>query len=107
MKRFAGALMYVMKEVCGMSYEELLCEPNEKDGKFLMNEILTAGNFGQADPRMSALDTKSVISRQMSQAKRRFKRNIRFLNSYPGEVLWEPFVRTYHFTWKKLTIWSL
>ena len=105
MKRFAGALMYVLKEVCGMEREYLLCEPNEKDGKFLVIEIMTAGNFGQADPRMGALNTKNVLHRRLSQAWRRFRRNMRFLTSYPGEVIWEPFARMYHFAWKQLKLW--
>lgn len=105
MKKFAGALMYVLKEVCGMTSEHLLCEPNEKDGKFLLSEIMTAGNFGQADPRMGALNTKNVMHRRLSQAWRRFKRNMRFLTSYPGEVIWEPFARMYHFAWKQLKLW--
>lgn len=105
MKRFAGALMYVLNEVCGMEREYLLCEPNEKDGNFLVSEIMTAGNFGQADPRMGALNTKNVLHRRLSQAWRRFKRNMRFLTSYPGEVIWEPVARVEHFAWKELKLW--
>ena len=106
MKRFAKALMYVLKEVCGMGREYLLCEPNEKDGKLLVNEIMIAGNFGQADPRMGALNTKNVLHRRLSQAWRRFKRNMRFLTSYPGEVIWEPVARMKHFAWKQLKLWK-
>lgn len=105
MKRFAGALMYVMKEVCGMRNEELLCEPNEKDGKFLLSEIMMAGNFGHSDPRMDGLNTSSTFKRQVSQAWRRFKRNMRFVTSYSGEVVWEPVARMEHFAWKKLRMW--
>lgn len=105
MKRFARALMYVLKEVCGMAPEYLLYEPNEKDGKFLLSEIMTAGNFGQADPRMGDLNTSSTMKRQLSQAWRRFRRNMRFFTSYPGEVIWEPVARMEHFAWKKLKLW--
>ena len=105
MKRFAGALMYVMREVCGLERERLLCEPNEKDGKFLMNEIMIAGNFGHGDPRMGLLNTDTLLKRRLSQAWRRFKRNMRFVTSYPGEVLWEPIARMEHFAWKKLRLW--
>lgn len=97
--------MYVMKEVCGMPKEELLCEPKEKDGKFLLSEIMTAGNFGQADPRMAELNNSSTLKRQLSQAWRRYKRNLRFLTCYPGEVIWEPVVRMEHFAWKKMRLW--
>ena len=107
MRKFAGALMYVLREVCGMTSEYLLCEPDEKDGRFLLNEIMTAGNFGQADPRMGELNTTSVLKRQLSQAWRRFKRNLRFVKSYPGEVIWEPVARMEHFAWKKLRLWRI
>ena len=100
MMKFAGALMWVMKVVCGMPDECLLCQPVEKDGQFLLREIMLAGNFGQSDSRMGAVDTSSLMKRRLSQAWRRFKRNLRFLTSYPREVIWEPFARIYHFIWK-------
>lgn len=105
MKRFVGALMYVMREVCGMSAEYLLCEPSEKDGKFLMNEIMMSGNFGHNDPRMGNVATGGYLKSRISQASRRFRRNMRFLTSYPGEVIWEPIVRVEHYIWKKLKLW--
>lgn len=105
MKRFAGALMYVLSEVCGMSVEYLLCEPSEKDGKFLMNEVMMSGNFGHNDPRMGNVATGGYLKSRISQASRRFKRNMRFLTSYSGEVIWEPIVRVEHFIWKKLKLW--
>ena len=108
MKRFAGALMYVLREVFGMSDEKMLCPACEEDGLFLLNEIMIAGNFGRNDPRMAALDTKgSHLHLQLSRAWRRFKRNMRFLRSYPGEVIWEPFARMWHFAWKKLKLWKV
>lgn len=105
MKRFAGALMYVMKEICGMQEELLLCPKSVKDGQFLLSEVMIAGNFGHDDPRMGALVSQSGLTRQLSQAGRRFKRNLRFLTNYPGEVIWEPFARMYHFAWKKFGLW--
>lgn len=105
MKRFACALMYVLREVCGMPAECLLCEPLVKDGKFLKEEILMSGNFGHGDPRMGNVATGGYLKSRLSQASRRFKRNMRFFASYPGEVIWEPIVRVEHFIWKKLKLW--
>lgn len=106
MKRFAGALMYVLHELLGMPSEYLLCDAKEKDGTFLMNEIILSGNFGHGDLRMGHLSlTGGYTERRVSQAWRRFKRNMRFLTSYPGEVIWEPIVRVEHFAWKKLKLW--
>ncbi len=105
MKRFARALMYVLTELLGMPEEYLLYIPSEKDGKFLMDEILS-GNFGHQDPRMEQIASGGYLKRRFSQARRRFKRNLRFLTSYPGEVLCEPVVRVEHFAWKKLGMWK-
>lgn len=106
MKRFAGALMYVLRELLGMPEEYLLCPASVKDGSFLINEIIKSGNFGHNDPRMGNVSSSGgYIGRRFSQARRRFKRNMRFLTSYPGEVIWEPIVRVEHFVWKKLKLW--
>lgn len=106
MKRFAGALMYVMIEYLGMSPDYLLCPASKKDGEFLMNEIMMSGNFGHDDPRKGAIPSDgSYTKMRISQAWRRLKRNMRFWSSYPGEVFWEPIVRVAHFIWKKLKLW--
>lgn len=106
MKKLAGALMYVLKELLGMPEEYLLCPASIEDGKFLINEIIMSGNFGHNDPRMGAISTSGgYLHRRACQALRRFRRNMRFLTSYPGEVIWEPIVRVEHFVWKKLNLW--
>lgn len=107
MTRFAGALMYVLRELLGMPEKYLLCAASEKDGKFLMNEILMSGNFGHGDPRMVAITSSGYLRGRLSQAWRRFKRNMRFLTSYPGEVFWEPIIRLKNFFWKELRIWKI
>lgn len=107
MKRFAGALMYVLREVCGMLDELLLCPASVKDGQFLLSEIMQAGNFGHGDVRMEAVKgSEGRLSFQLGRAWRRVKRNMRFLTSYPGEVIWEPYARAWHFGWKKLGMWK-
>lgn len=47
MMRFARATMYVMREVFGLEEEYLLVAPDEKAGRFLLDEIMQAGNFGK------------------------------------------------------------
>ena len=108
MERFTGALMYVLRVVFGMSDEKMICPACEKDGRFLLSEIMIAGNFGRSDPRMTELETHSShLGYQISRAWRRIKRNMRFFTSYPGEVFWEPFARIWHFLWKKLKLWMI
>lgn len=107
MKRFAAALMWVLYKVFAMPEEYMLCPISEKDGHFLLEEIMIAGNFGHSDPRMTPLKyERGKTSFQIRRAWRRFKRNSRFLKSYPSEVIWEPFARIIHLWWRKLELWQ-
>lgn len=107
MKRFASALMWVLHTVFAMPHEKMLYEPSEKDGRFLLDEIMMAGNFGHSDSRMTALKVEEgKLSYQVNKALRRIKRNMRFFRSYPSEVFFEPYSRIWHFAWKKGKMWK-
>lgn len=43
---FAGAVMYIMKEVFGMEDNRLIVPPDVKRGRLVPKEALEAGNFG-------------------------------------------------------------
>lgn len=49
---FCRAVMFVLTDAFEMEKEYLLMEPDEKSGKLLLNEIITAGNFGKYDTRI-------------------------------------------------------
>ena len=95
--RFAGAVMYVEREVFGLQREYMICEPDEKAGRFLLDEILRAGNFGQYDPRIRDAHAGGSVRLYMKNVKRLFSM-VRF---YPSEVLWAPFWKVGHFVWRK------
>ena len=46
MMRLAKAMMWVLQELCGTPKDYLLCECDEKEGLFLLDEIKRGGNFG-------------------------------------------------------------
>ena len=81
LKRFAGAVMYVLQTVFGLEDEHLLVPPSSGRGQRLLAEIMKAGNFGQHDERMVS-------------------RNMGFLTDYPGEVLWSPLFKIWHYAWR-------
>lgn len=90
--KFAGAVMYIMKEVLGLDEKYLIVPIDERRGKTLLKEILKGGNFGH----YSNLD-------QNNAAKKYFQktwRNMHLVKEYPAEALCEPIFRTWHFFWR-------
>ena len=92
--KFAGAVMYIMKEVFGMPESKLIVAPNEKYGKFVLNEIIEAGNFGTYDKRNRFGHSKLGHNIQ------RIYRDIRLMSYFPAEALSEPIFRVWHFFWR-------
>ena len=76
----------------------MICEPNEKEGKKLLEEIMKGGNFGQYDTRDAALKKGGMIKHGLWK----LKRVMRLVRSYPEEALWEPVFRVYHRIWRKI-----
>ena len=61
--KFAGALMWVLHEQLGLEEKYLIADPNEKEGRFLLNEILQSGNIGHYDTRLGHKEGESVVHR--------------------------------------------
>ena len=93
--RFAGAVMYIMKVVFGMPESKLIVAPNEKYGKFVLNEIIEAGNFGTYDKRNRFGHSKLGHNIQ------RIYRDIRLMSYFPAEALSEPIFRVWHYFWRR------
>ena len=94
MWKFAGGIMYIMQEVFGMPASRLIVPPNEKYGKFVLNEVLEAGNFGRHDARNRFGRSKFGHNLQ------RVYRDIRLMRYFPAEALCEPLFRLWHFFWR-------
>ena len=92
--KFAGAIMYIMQEVFGMPASRLIVPPNEKYGRFVLNEVLEAGNFGKHDARNRFGRSKLGHNLQ------RVYRDMRLMRYFPAEALSEPFFRVWHFFWR-------
>ena len=112
MTRFAAAVMYVLQEVFAIPKRQLitderllitdgpwlLCEPNEKEGKKLLAEIMQGGNFGQYDERGKEFKNGGMVKHGVWK----LKRVMRLVRSYPEEALWEPVFRVYHLFWRMI-----
>lgn len=97
MKRFVGAVMYVLRIVFDIDENLLLCKPNKKEGEFLLDEILRGGNFGKYDDRNESIPVDNKIQHGLFN----MKRNLRYLKHYPSEVLWMPVWKIWHWGWRK------
>ena len=96
--RFASGVMWIMKDVFGMCEQLLLVEPDEEEGRYILNEVMTGGNFGHHDERLADDRTHG----KMRSIKRILKHNLHLLTHYPGDTLWAPVWIVYHWCWKKL-----
>lgn len=96
--KFAQAVMYVLYEVFGLSEDSMIAPMDEREGRFLLDEIMRGGNFGQYDDRMGSKAGESKIHRYF----RMNLRNLRFVKHYPTEALSEPLFRTWFAVWKKM-----
>ena len=92
--KFAGGIMYIMQEVFGMPASRLIVPPNEKYGRFVLNEVLEAGNFGKHDAR------NRFGRSQLGHNLQRVYRDIRLVKYFPAEALCEPLFRIWHFFWR-------
>lgn len=111
MKKFASAVMWVLQEVFAMPDEYLICPANEEEGRFLLNEIMLAGNFGKYDRRIKREPLSIPLLRgkkvpgQLWHGIEKTKHNMRLLTHYPEEVICEPFFRVYHYIWRLFRLW--
>ena len=76
----------------------MICEPNEKEGKKLLAEIMKGGNFGQYDERGKELKNGGMIKHGLWK----LKRVMRLVSSYPEGALWEPVFRVWHLGWRMI-----
>ena len=85
-------------EECILSFAPwMMCEPNEKEGKKLLAEIMNSGNFGHYDS-----EKPNVYQHRFQYHIWKFKRIFRLAMSYPEEALWEPVFRVWHLGWRKI-----
>ena len=94
--KFAGAVMYVLKEVLGLSEEKMIVPVDEKRGKLLLAEILDGGNFGRHFTKYAGVTHQSMGKKYFLK----IWRNMHFVRYYPAEALCEPLFRTWHFFWR-------
>lgn len=98
MSRFAKGLMWVLREYFGLEEQYLLIQPDEKEGRFIISEVLQTGNMGHGDTRNWG-SMRSPFSRFLLNLRRDFY----LVGHYPQEALWQPLFSIWLYFWR-LTI---
>ena len=94
--KFAGAVMFVLHEVLGLSEDKMIVPVDEKRGRLLLAEILDGGNFGRHFSKYGGFTHQSMGKKYFLK----IWRNMHFVRYYPAEALSEPIFRTWHFFWR-------
>lgn len=78
--RMAGAVMWVMRSVFGLDSSLLLCKPDARRGKWLLNVVLKGGNLGKFADDYGSF----VLKRWLNDR----KRSLRMLRFDASEAIW-------------------
>lgn len=89
MKKFAGAVMYVLQTVFAMPDEYLICKPNNRNGSFVLNITVKAGEYTRYIERTRTLKHLGRVGHHLYW----LKRNRPFITQYPAEMFFELYKR--------------
>ncbi len=95
MYRFASGLMWMMQYALGMEDKYLLMEPNEKEGRFILQEVMMTGNMGHGDTRKWG-SQKTAFKRFIHN----LRRDAYLINHYPQEIVFQPFFSLWLYFWR-------
>ena len=95
MYRFASGLMWLMQYTFGMEDKYLLMEPNEKEGRCILQEVMMTGNMGHSDTRNWG-SQKTAFKRFIHN----LRRDAYLINHYPQEIIFQPFFSLWLYFWR-------
>lgn len=94
LRKFVGAVMYVMQKVFLLEEDLMLCRPNSILGSRLLDSIMAGGNFGKA---LGLKHGRNKLEKGLLQ----LKHNLRLMLPYAKEAMWIPFFQVWHYGWRK------
>jgi hypothetical protein len=98
MTRFAKGAMWIMQTIFGLEKQYLLYEPNKKEGRYILEQVMAGGNFGHFDDRLNTVSGKG----KLNSVRKILKHNLHLLSHYPSDVIWAPIWIVYHWCWKRV-----
>ena len=86
----------IMSSIFRLDEEKLLCKPNEKNGRFLFDEVVKSGNFGRNDKELKEKKKEAYGHFWLF-----FIRNLRYWRFDKWDWICGPMWRVYYKFWKK------
>ena len=94
LRKFGGAVMYVMQQVFLLEENLMLCRSNSILGSRLLDSIMAGGNFGKA---LGLKHGRNKLEKGLLQ----LKHNLQLMLPYANEAMWIPFFQVWHYGWRK------
>lgn len=94
LRKFVGAVMYVMQQVFLLEEDLMLCRPHSILGSRLLDSIMAGGNFGKA---LGLRHGRNKIEKGLLQ----LKNNLQLMLPYANEAMWIPFFQVWHYGMRK------
>jgi hypothetical protein len=94
MSKFAKGIMWVMNECFGMPERWMIWDVDEKEGRYILEQVMTGGNFGNYDERINKGKGKiGTVSAVIAH-------NAHLITHYPADTIWAPIWIVWHKIWK-------
>ena len=100
LRRFASSMMWILGYVFGLEEEKMLCEPNEKEGRFILSEVMQNGNMGHYDTRIKRVSKNARVQSVAATIQHTWH----LATHYPSEFFWTPVWIAWHFCWKRFCV---
>ena len=97
MERFTQGLMWVLQYVFNLDDKYFICEADEEEGKYILNQIMQGGNFGHHDERLNCNGRGKFTA-----VCKILKHNYHLFSHYPSDVVWSPIWVIWHWMWKRM-----
>ncbi len=97
LRKFASAMMWIMDYVFGLEREKMICESDEKEGRYILNEVIQNGNMGHHDYRIKCVSKNAKVQ----SAAASIQHTWHLVPHYPSEFLWTPVWIFWHYVWKR------
>ena len=91
LKKFVGAVMYVMQQVFLLEEYLLLCVSDKTLGSRLLDSVMAGGNFGKA----------LGLKHGRNKLEKGLLHNLQLMLPYANEAMWIPFFQVWHYGWRK------